>query len=33
MQKYFNKTKLFDEINGFYGRIKLKACFNDQTNK
>ena len=32
-QKYFNKTKFFNEINGFYRRIKLKAHFKDQTNK
>ena len=24
MQKYFNKTKFFNEINVFYRRIKLK---------
>ena len=33
MQKYFNKTKFLNEINGFYRRIKLKAHFKDQTNK
>ena len=33
MQKYFNKTNFFNEINGFYRRIKLKAHFEDQTNK
>ena len=33
MQNYFNKTKFFNEINGFYQRIKLKAHFKDQTNK
>ena len=32
-QKYFNKTKFFNEINGFYRRIKLKAHFKDQTNR
>ena len=32
MQKYY-KTKFFNEINGFYRRIKLKAHFKDQTNK
>ena len=33
MQKYFNKKKCFNETNGFYRRIKLKAHFKDQTNK
>ena len=33
MQKYFNKTKFCNEINGFYRRIKLKAHFKDQTNR
>ena len=31
MQKYFNKTKFFNEINVFYWRIK--AHFKDQKNK
>ena len=25
MQKYFNKKNFYNEINGFYRRIKLKA--------
>ena len=29
MQKYFSKTKFFNEMNGFYRRIKLKAHFKD----
>ena len=33
MQNYFNKTRFFNEVNGFYRRIKLKAHFKDQTNK
>ena len=32
-QKYFNKTKVFNEMNGFYRRIKLKAHFKDHANK
>ena len=33
-QKYFNKKKnFFNEINGFYRRIKLKKHFNDRTSK
>ena len=31
MQQYFKKTN-FNEINGFYRRIKLKAHFKEQTN-
>ena len=33
MQKYFNKTKFLNEIDGFYQRIKLKAHLKNQTNK
>ena len=33
MQKYFKKNRLYNEINGFYWRIKLKAHFTDHKNK
>ena len=33
MLKYFNKTEFFNEINGFFRRIKFKAHFKYQTNK
>ena len=33
MQKYLNKARFLNEINYFYGRIKLKAHLKDMTNK